>query len=127
MASAESIAERLERFDFVVVRMPKIAEVVNAFDPDLRQQAYYTLLGILDPEPEPYVLDLLDAFLTGSPLNFHDHPVPAAVQNRLLSASADGKLRAVPVEPVDRLLGQLAEAQGRRIGIPPPSSAKGSD
>lgn len=46
-----------------------------------------------------YVLHLLDAFLTGQPLNFHSDPVPREVQERLEQAVATGQMGTVPVEP----------------------------
>jgi hypothetical protein len=45
-----------------------------------------------------YVHDLLDAFLSGEPLNFHRHPVPRDVQDRLTAAKESGQLGTVPAE-----------------------------
>lgn len=45
-----------------------------------------------------YVHALLDAFLTGEPLNFGKADVPADVQARLTEALNAGVLRGVPAE-----------------------------
>ncbi|WP_431976156.1 hypothetical protein [Micromonospora haikouensis] len=44
----------------------------------------------------PYVHHLLDAYLTGQPLNFHADPVPLDVQRRLEHAVATGQMGTVP-------------------------------
>jgi hypothetical protein len=49
------------------------------------------------PTAPPYVHDLLDAFLTGGPLNFSTHDVPADVRQRLEQAVACEQLGTVPV------------------------------
>jgi hypothetical protein len=52
------------------------------------------------PEPVPgYVLALLDAYLTGRPLNFGKHKVPAEVQHILSEAVTSGVLGTVRIEP----------------------------
>jgi hypothetical protein len=48
-----------------------------------------------EPETPPYVHRLLDAFLTGEPLNFGVQFVPQDVRNRLGAAVADGSLGQV--------------------------------
>lgn len=53
----------------------------------------------MDQQAPPYVHDLLDAFLTGEPLNFHHHSVPLDVQARLTAARESGALGTVPAEP----------------------------
>lgn len=45
-----------------------------------------------------YVHDLLDAFLTGEPLNFQRHPVPLDIQARLTAAREAGVLDTVPAD-----------------------------
>ncbi|SCL32094.1 hypothetical protein GA0070616_4386 [Micromonospora nigra] len=51
--------------------------------------------GPAAPTP-PYVHHLLDAFLTGQPLNFRRDPVPLDVQRRLEHAVATGQMGTVP-------------------------------
>jgi hypothetical protein len=52
----------------------------------------------MDQQAPPYVHDLLDAFLTGEPLNFRHHPVPLDVQARLTAARESGVLGTVPAQ-----------------------------
>jgi hypothetical protein len=43
----------LARFQVLIERMPQIAVAIDCFtDAGMRQQAYYTLLHVLDPEPD---------------------------------------------------------------------------
>ena len=46
----------------------------------------------------PYVLALLDACLTGQPLNFGEHEVPAEVHARLMDAVVSGRLGTVRLD-----------------------------
>lgn len=57
----------------------------------------FYMQGCADAEPEtlPYVHALLDAFLTGAPLDFGVQFVPQDVQDRLAAAVADGSLGQV--------------------------------
>lgn len=43
--------EAIERFETVAGRARQIADAVDAFPPELRETAFWTLLNILDPEP----------------------------------------------------------------------------
>ncbi|MFI2663708.1 hypothetical protein [Micromonospora carbonacea] len=73
------------------------------------------------PTP-PYVHHLLDAYLTGQPLNFHTDPVPLDVQRRLEHAVATGQMGTVPA-PAGHVLtvtgdGLLAVGDGWMICHP---------
>ena len=84
--------------------------------------------------PPPYVRDLLDALLSGEPLDFHRHPVPWRIRQQLDDAYESGRL-GVPDPQTARLTEiLLAEARDgetpadvtlRLIGAARPSSSDG--
>lgn len=43
--------EAIDRFETVAGRAQQISDAVDAFPPQLREVAFYTLLNILDPDP----------------------------------------------------------------------------
>ncbi|MER7164518.1 hypothetical protein ABT336_00345 [Micromonospora sp. NPDC000207] len=69
------------------------------------------------PTTPPYVHHLLDAFLTGQPLNFRRDSVPLDVQRRLDHAVSAGQLGTVP----DRAVHVLTVASGREWEIDHPA------
>jgi len=73
----------------------------------------------IDSATPTYVHHLLDAYLTGRPLNFHGAPVPLDVQRRLEHAAATGQMGPVPA---DETTAQYVMVAVARLPQPQPNS-----
>jgi hypothetical protein len=81
---------------------PELLEKMGDWGPPVqvmvrREGSEYTLIA-RTVHADPYVHDLLDAFLSGNSLDFGHHAVPQDVQDRLAEAVRSGQLGTAPKE-----------------------------